>query len=366
MTDPIIPGVLAILFGSMLAVVLLVPFIAISYRRRGVLGFWWLTGWFALVIYVLALWTYTLLPLPSTNGYHCSSIQTVPFASLDDIATYPHGSLGDLIRNPAILQLGFNVALFIPLGFMLRSMFHRGVVVATVGGFLASLFIEITQATGVWGIFPCAYRLFDVDDLITNTMGALLGSLVAMLVVRRRGGVRLRVEDPRPVTAGRRLLGMVCDLLVVTLVGFAVNIVWRAWELYVVDIPIGQLDPRVDTLLLGAVPAALQLVVILATGATIGEHAVMLRGRTGPLPAIIARPLRWGFGIGGYLILTSFEFPGSTLLVGVFVVVTIVSVWAMPSRRGLAAFVSGMTVEDARATHPAAADTAPDSTRSRT
>ena len=42
-------------------------------------------------------------------------------------------------------------------------------------GFLASLLIEVTQLTGIFGLYPCAYRFFEVDDLITNTTGTLLG-----------------------------------------------------------------------------------------------------------------------------------------------------------------------------------------------
>src|SRR5699024_11674021 len=45
-------------------------------------------------------------------------------------------------------------------------------------GFLLSLFYEITQLTGVYGIYNCPYRLFYVDDLILNGTGALVGFLL--------------------------------------------------------------------------------------------------------------------------------------------------------------------------------------------
>jgi glycopeptide antibiotics resistance protein len=46
---------------------------------------------------------------------------------------------------------------------------------AVLMGFGLSLSIELTQLTGVWGLYACAYRKFDADDLILNTLGAAIG-----------------------------------------------------------------------------------------------------------------------------------------------------------------------------------------------
>ncbi len=40
---------------------------------------------------------------------------------------------------------------------------------------MLSLFFEITQLTGLYFIYPYAYRVFDVDDLIINTLGGIIG-----------------------------------------------------------------------------------------------------------------------------------------------------------------------------------------------
>jgi glycopeptide antibiotics resistance protein len=45
--------------------------------------------------------------------------------------------------------------------------------------FLLSLIIESAQLTGLFFIYPGSYRLFDVDDLITNTLGGFLGTVLA-------------------------------------------------------------------------------------------------------------------------------------------------------------------------------------------
>ena len=38
--------------------------------------------------------------------------------------------------------------------------------------------IELSQLTGIWGIYPCAYRQFNVDDLLMNFTGVCLGAVV--------------------------------------------------------------------------------------------------------------------------------------------------------------------------------------------
>lgn len=95
---------------------------------------------------------------------------------LGDIADNGLGGPAVLLRNLAVQQLVLNVVLFVPLGMLVRHLGSRTVVETTAIGLGVSLLLELTQLTGVWFAFPCAYRLFDVDDLIINTLGALLGA----------------------------------------------------------------------------------------------------------------------------------------------------------------------------------------------
>lgn len=94
--------------------------------------------------------------------------------------------------------------MFVPLGAFVRHFTSRGVVVGTVlgmtAGFLSSLLVEVTQLSGVWGLSSCAYRLFDVDDLLANTAGALLGALVAPVLLLVPGQRRVESQRVQPVT----------------------------------------------------------------------------------------------------------------------------------------------------------------------
>ena len=51
-------------------------------------------------------------------------------------------------------------------------------------GALASCLIEFTQYTGLFGVVPCTYRVVDIDDVITNTIGTYLGVRLLPLIAR--------------------------------------------------------------------------------------------------------------------------------------------------------------------------------------
>lgn len=341
-------GVIALLVGGFLAVILMVPFIALSYRRHGRLSFWRAVGWLALLIYFFAIWTYTLLPLPETDTYRASGTQLIPLESVRDIRNYAHGSVGQLLRNEAVQQVALNVLLFMPLGFLIRTLFRRGFIIATLSGFALSLLVELTQLTAVWGLFPRPYRVFDVDDLLANTLGALLGSLVAFLFV----GFARREEDtrsePRRVTAGRRFLGMLCDFMFVSLLGFLLVIGWRLYRGLVLGMSVEAINDGTEWIFGLAIPLGIQLLWVLLRGTTVGESAVLLAPRYGRVPIALARPLRFIFGIGGYTVLTALDTPVTALIVPLFVLASIIAVWATTDRRGLACALSGSTVVDAR------------------
>ena len=194
---------------------------------------------------------------------------------------------------------------------------------------------------------PCAYRLFDVDDLLTNTLGALLGSIVAWFFVPRKNA-QLDPATPRPVTAGRRLLAMLCDVLFLMLVGFILTIGWRAWQMYGKGIEYDSLDQNTQSLLLIWVPLGIHFLWIMCSGQTIGESATLLRGRPAKIPVIPARVIRFLGGIGGYGILTGLSFPFSNLLLAAFVAVSLLMIFTSHGHKGLAAILAGMELEDAR------------------
>ena len=79
------------------------------------------------------------------------------------------------------IAFGFfaNVLMFVPLGIFLPMLFTKlnGLFRITLAGFLFSLLIEVSQL-GVMMLFFASQRVFDIDDLIANTLGAMLGYVI--------------------------------------------------------------------------------------------------------------------------------------------------------------------------------------------
>ncbi|MBS1672944.1 MAG: VanZ family protein [Actinobacteria bacterium] len=347
MTGQVLLGVLAVVIGLAIGLALFVPFVTISYRRRGRLSPGRLLLWLAALIYFLAIWTYTLLPLPDPDELRCVGAILDPMAVVDDIRTAL--ASGHPLTHPAMLQLVFNVMLFAPLGFFVRVLGGRGILTALLVGLGLSLFIETTQLTGVWGLYPCAYRFFDVGDLMTNTLGAVLGSVAGLVVPRSHRGATAdpSASEPRPVTRGRRALAMLCDGIGFWFVDIGVAVGAQLFIGYVLNDRTAMADGRLSSLLGTGVAAVLWLVVTLATGRSVGDHAVQLRYDGGPMPRPLARLLRWVGGVAGLAALG--------LVGGVFSVISSAAAFVAcllffftRNGRGLPGLLSGQELRDAR------------------
>lgn len=338
--ERILPGIVALLVAGVLAVALLVPFVAVSYRRRGGLTPSRTLAWAALLVWMLAVQAYTLLPVPS-GDYTCVGAVLDPLQSIRDVLD-PANAGGGMLGNSAVQQLVLNVALFVPWGVLVRMLWRRGVVVTALSGLGISLLVEATQLTGVWGVFPCAYRLFDTSDLLTNTLGAVIGSLLAIPFLRRRA-VPLP-QHVRDITLGRRALGMLCDALAVLCTTVVAGVASNLVQLYLLRVPRGELDSSAASLVAALVSLVLTGAVVLATGSTIGEAAVRLHGVDTRRPVVLWRAVRFLAGIGGYQLLTLVPGVGPWLGLA-FAALTFAVAWRSERHRGLALVASGMRLE---------------------
>ncbi len=342
---------MAIMIGVMVLPAFFVPYVAWSYRRRGTFALGHAAIGAGTLVYLMALWTYTILPLPDPATIDCSAggvaPQFVPLASFSEVNLTANGW-----RDPMLVQLVANVALFIPFGMLLRFLLvpkHPAWLV--LAGFGTSLLIEITQLTGVFGAYPCAYRMFDIDDLITNTTGAAIGVALAPVLRFIPGQQRLPTDRPQEVTARRRLLGMFVDLVSVHLATFLVYL------------PIGLEAREAATgltytqlhgwVLLGVSVLVLLGIPWLARGATLGQLVTYIRPvrLDGTSPRVAARLFRFLSGSGGYFIISSLnEITGHQYLAWVSYVWLVGSAAAalLWHPRGLSGLVARLTVADAR------------------
>lgn len=158
----------------------------------------------AFTAYVGFMWGLVLLPFPDANVLvEPAPVNLVPFAWLVDARAgvrYAGGGLGALLTNRTLVYVLSNIVLTMPLGAALRRSWRWDLRRTTAVAFALSLAFELTQLTGVWGLFAMRYRTFDVDDLVTNTAGGMLGWLLVPLLrkvpARRAGTAASRRRRP--------------------------------------------------------------------------------------------------------------------------------------------------------------------------
>lgn len=103
-----------------------------------------------------------LLPIPGEEQFYLDHINWIPFV---DIINQ---------RDFAISGILLNVLLFIPFGFIMPALSQKKSGKIIFYGFLFSLGIETMQLIYVL-IGRGPFRVFDITDLMTNTLGAALG-----------------------------------------------------------------------------------------------------------------------------------------------------------------------------------------------
>lgn len=235
------PFMLAIALWPVLSFALTVPVLAMLYHRDNRLTLPAALAAYGTVLYFIGLLCLTLYPMPDDPAAYCAthhlSPQLDPLRFIADIRTDGAN---------AVMQILMNIVFFLPLGYITRRVFRWRMRAALPFAFAASLAVETLQLTGVLGIYPCAYRFFDVDDLLANTLGAALGFGAATLVDRLfppRAADTATTANPRFV---RRCVAFAIDMALTALaavpaamlvsvaytaIAYGSLDVWHTWEL---------------------------------------------------------------------------------------------------------------------------------------
>ncbi|WP_328605351.1 VanZ family protein [Amycolatopsis sp. NBC_00345] len=168
----------------------LVPQLVLQFARYGRPRVRGLVTTAAVVFYACMALAVVFLPLPGAHSRRLEqTVQLRPFQWISDIHTelLKHGlSAAHWFTTQTFQQAALNVLLFVPLGLFARILWRRGLVGTLAIGAAASFAIEVTQLTANFGTAPFVYRIFDVDDIMTNTFGAGVGWLFAALLLALR------------------------------------------------------------------------------------------------------------------------------------------------------------------------------------
>ena len=230
----------AILF-PILAVLFTMPYIAWNYHKYGSVLSLRILIVYSFILYMLCAYCLVILPLPTGEAAANLSghqAQLVPFTFLGDIARESDAVLSQprtwltVFNSNAFLTTLFNLFLTMPFGMYLRYYFRCGWKRTLVYSLLLSLFFELTQLSGLYFIYPGSYRLFDVDDLIVNTCGSMIGFVLARIAMRflpsREELDRESFVRGRRVSLLRRIVAFIYDEIAYAVLFIVVFLIWTA------------------------------------------------------------------------------------------------------------------------------------------
>lgn len=237
MTAYKMPILLAIIIFPIVAFLLTLPYLIYQYRKYGAIPVARSIIFYSFILYLISAYFLVIMPLPSMESVKkltTPTMQLYPFDFIREIISTTHikitsvASVISFFKNPNVYIALFNICLTLPFGFYLRYYFGCKWYKVVLYSFLLSLFFELTQLTGLYGIYPRPYRLFDVDDLILNTVGGLLGSLltpIALLILPTRQELdKKSYQKGQQVTLSRRLLTFCIDFFFLTIMIVGVKI----------------------------------------------------------------------------------------------------------------------------------------------
>lgn len=230
----------AILF-PILAVLFTIPYIAWNYHKYGSVLSLRILIVYSFILYMLCAYCLVILPLPAGEAAANLSghqAQLVPFTFLGDIARESDAVLSQprtwltVFNSNAFLTTLFNLFLTMPFGMYLRYYFRCGWKRTLVYSLLLSLFFELTQLSGLYFIYSGSYRLFDVDDLIVNTCGSMIGFVLARIAMRflpsREELDRESFVRGRRVSLLRRIVAFIYDEIAYAVLFIVVFLIWTA------------------------------------------------------------------------------------------------------------------------------------------
>ncbi|MDR0886010.1 MAG: VanZ family protein [Clostridiales Family XIII bacterium] len=192
---------------------------------------------FLFVFYLQTAYYLVILPLPDPAKIvgHKPLIQYMNLVPFEFVLDYIHKAPVDWskpitilksLKTSYVLEPVFNLFLTVPFGVFLSYYFKKSIRFTVIASFALSLFYELSQLSALFGYYAHPYRVFDVDDLLLNTLGGLVGALIALkfnpMLPSRKGMDRRSYEKGLKVSYPRRLLALTVDAIIAETIAIAV------------------------------------------------------------------------------------------------------------------------------------------------
>lgn len=184
---------IAIVTFPFIAFLITLPYILREYHKYGSVYWYRALIIYSFILYLLIAYFLVILPLPTREeviALTTPTTQLIPFNFITEFITKSGFVISDFstyfkaLTSSYVFVPLFNIVLTIPFGAYLHYYFKFSFKKTCLFTFLLSLFLELTQLSGLYFIYPRGYRLFDVDDLILNTLGGIIGYFVGTLLLK--------------------------------------------------------------------------------------------------------------------------------------------------------------------------------------
>ena len=239
----------AVIFFPLIALLITIPFILYNYHKYGSIYYFRTFIVYFFILFLLIIYFLVILPLPDKDSISLErKPQLIPFNFICDFITKSGFNLLDLssyhaFKTSYFYVPVFNILMFIPLGMYLRYYFNYNLKKIIIFSFLLSLFFELTQLSGLYFIYPSNYRLFDVDDLMLNVSGSIVGYYLFNLlknILPSKDKINLETIKRRDkITILKRFTLFCLDLFILTLITSFINIdIIISASIYYIVIPL--------------------------------------------------------------------------------------------------------------------------------
>jgi len=294
------------------------PYMILQYHRYGSIVLLRTVIIYSFILYLMSAYFLTMLPLPDIDtvaGLTTPYLQLEPFKDVivwlqkADVVWSQPATWRRLINRDLFVMVA-NICMTIPLGIYLRYYFKCSFRKTVLLALAVSLVFELTQLSALFGIYPRPYRLCETDDLITNTLGGIIGywitkPLLPILPSRERID-QLAYRHSTRVTFTRRFTAALVDWLILGAVMVMVIIIINPLGIRLTSGDSELMLAQFGVLYFGLVILYFILGEWLQKGLTIGKRLTHLRlvdQRSGGNPKLWQTAVRYSFLYFGFLYL---------------------------------------------------------------
>ena len=224
---------ISFLIFPFIALLITIPYILIQYHKYGSINKLRVLIVYSFILYLLTIYFLVILPLPPLDlvkNLTSPKYQLIPFNFIKDnplVLNNPKTYIKALL-DPNVYTVLFNIIMTIPYGMYLNYYFKKDLKTVIKYTFLLSLFFKLTQLTGLYFIYPRPYRLFDVDDLMINTLGGIIGYFIMnklkVLLPTREEIDEKSINDSVNVSVLRKITSILIDIFIYVVLITFINI----------------------------------------------------------------------------------------------------------------------------------------------